>query len=125
MNGYGVVVERYWQGKTDVLGGKKKPVPLLLCPWQIQSWLTWNRTQVSRVRRKKWAKEGLGISSSFIIFVLNLVNIGEMVRELKSGMHIHTGLYIESMMILEVCVLHFVALRRLIEMEPLQSASDW
>jgi hypothetical protein len=50
------------------------------------------------------------------------VNIVELVRELKSGMHVHTGLCNESMMILEICVLHFVEVRRVIEMEPLQSA---
>jgi len=52
------------------------------------------------------------------------VNSGDRVRELKSGMYIDTDLYIESMMILEVCVLHFVEVRRLIEMESLQNASD-
>jgi hypothetical protein len=74
--------------------------------------------------RKEVRKERLGDILQFRDFLLSFMNIGKPVRKLKSGMQIYTGLYIESMMILEVCVLHFVEVRRLIEMEILQSASD-
>jgi len=40
MNGYGEMVEWYWQGKTEVLG--VKPVTVTLCPPQIAHGLTWN-----------------------------------------------------------------------------------
>lgn len=36
-----VLVELYWQGKTEVLGEKRIPVPI--CPPQIPYGLAWNR----------------------------------------------------------------------------------
>jgi hypothetical protein len=56
MNEYGALVEWYWQGKTEVMGGK--PVTVPLCPPQISHGLTWDGTLVSAVRGRQltpWA----------------------------------------------------------------------
>jgi len=37
----GVLMERYWQGKTRVL--REKPVPVTPCPPQISFGLNWNQ----------------------------------------------------------------------------------
>jgi len=42
MNGYGALVEWYWQGKTEVLGEETVTVPLF--PPPISHGLTWDRT---------------------------------------------------------------------------------
>jgi hypothetical protein len=44
---YVAMVEWYWQGNTEVLGGK--PVPVSLCTPQISHGLTWYRAQASAV----------------------------------------------------------------------------
>ena len=40
MNGYGTLLEWYWRWKPEALG--EKPVPVLLCTWQMSQGLTWN-----------------------------------------------------------------------------------
>ena len=40
---YTALVECHQQAKRTVLG--EKPVPLEICPWQIQHWLAWHWTQ--------------------------------------------------------------------------------
>jgi hypothetical protein len=45
--GYGAVVERYWQRKTEELG--EKPVPVSLCPPYIPHALTWARIRAPGV----------------------------------------------------------------------------
>lgn len=42
MNGYGPMVEGYWQEKTEVL--REKPAPMPICPQQIPHGLVWNWT---------------------------------------------------------------------------------
>ena len=63
MNGYGALVEFYWQGKTEVL--REKPEPAWICPPQFSHCLPRNRTLVSAVRGRRlitwymaWSEEG-------------------------------------------------------------------
>jgi len=52
MNGYGALVEWYWQGKTEVLGGKPVTVPLYP-PHR----LTWARTRALGWEAGDWQPE--------------------------------------------------------------------
>jgi hypothetical protein len=47
LNGYGALLEWYWQGKSEVLG--RKPAPLPLCPLHIPHELSWRWSNVSAV----------------------------------------------------------------------------
>ena len=53
MNGYGVLVEWYRQGTTEVLG--EKPITLPLCPPQISHLLAWAMAQLAPNRIECWA----------------------------------------------------------------------
>jgi hypothetical protein len=53
MNGYGVFVEWYRQGTTEVLG--EKPVPVPLCPPQISHLPAWTMVQLAPDRAEGWA----------------------------------------------------------------------
>ena len=53
MNGYGALVELYWQGKTEVLG--EKPFTGTLRSPQISHRLAWDRTWASAVRYQQLA----------------------------------------------------------------------
>jgi hypothetical protein len=51
-------VQWNWQGKTEVLGGGGKPVPVTFCPPQIPHGPTWDRTRASAMRVRRltaWA----------------------------------------------------------------------
>ena len=61
MSEYGVMVEWYWQGKTEVLGEKhytddsteENPVPVPFCPPQIPRGLAWGGTQAFAVKNRQ------------------------------------------------------------------------
>jgi len=63
MNGYGALVEWYWQGETEVLG--EKPVTVPLCPPPNSHVLNWDQDRVSALKGRRQSAWPLSKTNSF------------------------------------------------------------